>query len=278
MNQHLKKAVAMATLVVMGGMAAQAPVQAAETPVAQNIWHGADKAYTVKDNLYIPIRDLSSSIGCNIAWEAGTPNNKLVLADAAGVDYQITLDGANQAAITENGSYHYDLKDGRIALPVSFYQDIFNNTVVGIDEKTGALAVHLADPAMGISFNSLSLYQAPVATPEPASVPAAAPAPAPALTYFQSGEASWYGPGLNGNYTASGEIFNMYDLTAAHPSLAFGTRVKVTNQYNGASVIVRINDRGPYAHGRIIDLSMASAQQVGIASSGVGQVTLEIVG
>src|SRR5215217_1746611 len=86
------------------------------------------------------------------------------------------------------------------------------------------------------------------------------------------GVASWYGPGFHGKKTANGERFNTHDLTAAHKTLPFGTQVRVTNERTGKSVVVRINDRGPYAHARVIDLSKAAAQVVGI--SGVGQVTL----
>jgi rare lipoprotein A len=86
----------------------------------------------------------------------------------------------------------------------------------------------------------------------------------------QSGKASWYGPGFHGKRTASGERFDTNDLTAAHRTLPFGTRVRVVNKSTGRSVVVRINDRGPYAHGRVIDLSRASAQAIGIA--GVGSV------
>lgn len=81
---------------------------------------------------------------------------------------------------------------------------------------------------------------------------------------LQSGMASWYGPGFNGRKTASGERFNQNELTAAHRSLPFGTKVKVVDPATGRSVIVRINDRGPYAHGRVIDLSKASAEALGL--------------
>ena len=87
-----------------------------------------------------------------------------------------------------------------------------------------------------------------------------------------SGLASWYGPGFHGRRTASGESFNANALTAAHRSLPFGARVRVVNQRNGRSVVVRINDRGPFAGGRVIDLSKAAAQSIGI--SGVGRVKL----
>jgi rare lipoprotein A len=88
----------------------------------------------------------------------------------------------------------------------------------------------------------------------------------------QSGPASWYGPGFQGRRTASGETFDTNELTAAHRTLPFGTRVRVVNERTGRSVVVRINDRGPYAHGRVIDLSHASAQAIGLM--GVGSVTV----
>ncbi len=89
---------------------------------------------------------------------------------------------------------------------------------------------------------------------------------------LQSGKASWYGPGFHGRRTASGERFNTNAYTAAHKTLPFGTKVKVTNARTGRSVVVRINDRGPCAHGRVIDLSKASARAIGI--NGLAQVTL----
>ena len=86
------------------------------------------------------------------------------------------------------------------------------------------------------------------------------------------GKASWYGPGFHGRLTANGERFNTNAYTAAHKTLPFGTKVKVTNERTGQSVVVRINDRGPYAKDRVIDLSKASAEAIGI--SGVAKVTL----
>ena len=87
-----------------------------------------------------------------------------------------------------------------------------------------------------------------------------------------SGQASWYGPGFHGRRTANGETFNTNALTAAHRTLPFGTRVRVVNKRTGRSVVVRINDRGPYAHGRIIDLSHAAAKAIGLA--GVSDVSI----
>lgn len=81
------------------------------------------------------------------------------------------------------------------------------------------------------------------------------------------GLAVWYGPGLHGRRTASGEVYDMHALTAAHPSLPFGTRVRVTNLKNGKSVVVRINDRGPFGGRYIIDLSYAAAKAIGALSA-----------
>lgn len=97
--------------------------------------------------------------------------------------------------------------------------------------------------------------------------------------FFQRivGWASWYGPGFDGGQTANGEIFDQYELTAAHPSLPFGTMVRVTNQDNGQSVVVRINDRGPYAGGRVIDLSKGAARAIGMIGSGVAPVQIDVL-
>lgn len=92
------------------------------------------------------------------------------------------------------------------------------------------------------------------------------------------GEASWYGPGFHGRLTANGERYNQNAMTAAHPYLRFGTMVKVTNLNNGRSAIVRINDRGPYAKGRIIDVSAAAARSLDMIHSGVAPVRVDILG
>jgi rare lipoprotein A len=89
-----------------------------------------------------------------------------------------------------------------------------------------------------------------------------------------SGMASYYGSAFAGRPTASGERFNPSALTAAHRTLPFGTRLKVTNPGNGRSVIVRINDRGPFHHGRVIDLSQEAARQIGLVRQGSGVVRL----
>ena len=88
------------------------------------------------------------------------------------------------------------------------------------------------------------------------------------------GRASWYGPGFHGKRTASGERFDMNDLTAAHRTLPFGTRVRVRNIQNGREVVVRINDRGPHISDRIIDLSKAAGAALDLLHAGVAPVVL----
>lgn len=93
--------------------------------------------------------------------------------------------------------------------------------------------------------------------------------------YDETGTASYYGARHHGNRTASGEPFNQHGLTAAHRSLAFGSRVLVTNLSNQRSVVVRINDRGPHTRGRLIDLSRAAAEKIGMLRSGTARVRVQ---
>ena len=103
--------------------------------------------------------------------------------------------------------------------------------------------------------------QAPPATSQP--------------TMMETGVASWYGPKFHGKLTASGEVFNQEKFTAAHQTLPWGSRVKVTNLANGKSVDVRINDRGPFGKGRIIDVSRAAARALGMVGQGITTVRVE---
>ena len=96
-------------------------------------------------------------------------------------------------------------------------------------------------------------------------------------TEIDSGVASYYGNELAGNRTASGERFDPGQLTAAHRTLPFGSKVRVTNISTGDSVIVRINDRGPFAHGRVIDVSRAAAREIGMHRSGTARVKLALL-
>jgi rare lipoprotein A len=91
---------------------------------------------------------------------------------------------------------------------------------------------------------------------------------------IERGIASWYGAQHHGRRTASGEVFDMNALTAAHKTLPFGTRVRVLNPASGQAVVVRINDRGPFTPGRVIDLSRAGAERIGLIRAGVAPVVI----
>jgi len=96
--------------------------------------------------------------------------------------------------------------------------------------------------------------------------------------YSERGVASWYGPGFHGNKTANGERYDMYKLTAAHRTLPLGSVAVVRSLSTGRHVTVRINDRGPFAKGRILDLSLAGAHALGMTGAGTDQVELHVVG
>jgi rare lipoprotein A (peptidoglycan hydrolase) len=140
------------------------------------------------------------------------------------------------------------------------------NYITGVEGRANALAQQATVDKDKIS--TISVHDLGVAGLVPAQ---------PEVSSSLSGMASWYGPRFHGRPTASGEIYNQNDLTAAHRTLPFGTRVRVVNTATGESVVVRINDRGPFAHGRVIDLSAAAAGEVGIQSAGVGRVELEVL-
>jgi len=130
----------------------------------------------------------------------------------------------------------------------------------------------------------LALNSAIEAETLPAAEPVAAPVkaeppkpPAPAVVSVSTGQASWYGPGFFGNRTASGEVLRPGTLSAAHRTLPFGTKVRVTNLWNGRSAVVRINDRGPFHGARVIDLAHGAANQLGLVASGVAKVKLEVL-
>ena len=114
-------------------------------------------------------------------------------------------------------------------------------------------------------------------TPPPSSQPpAASQQPVTPQPFFtQTGLASFYGRAHDGKITASGQAFDMQDFTAAHRTLAFGTLVRVTNLENGQTITVKITDRGPYARGRIIDVSQAAAHALGMQDKGVTRVRIE---
>ena len=142
-------------------------------------------------------------------------------------------------------------------------------------------AVELAEPSIEVPVDPLTADPlTAIAEPEPVAIPTPPQPPkavVPLVISTHSGEASWYGPGFYGNRTASGEVFRPGTMTAAHRTLPFGTRVRVTNLWNGRKAVVRINDRGPFAGDRVIDLAHGAASELGLTSSGIAQVRLEVL-
>ena len=144
------------------------------------------------------------------------------------------------------------------------------------------LSVNSAEP-----LDSLDLVVEPQATLSPSEVkPVLIPHPelpkpklkvVPEVVRVITGEASWYGPGFYGNLTANGEVYRRGTMTAAHRTLPFGTKVRVTNLWNGRTAVIRINDRGPFIDHRVIDLGHGAASDLGLTASGIAQVKLEVL-
>jgi rare lipoprotein A len=107
--------------------------------------------------------------------------------------------------------------------------------------------------------------------------PPAVTVPPPRPPFSQTGMASWYGPGFAGKLTANGERFDPDALTCAHPKLPFDTKLEVTNLENGKRVVVRVNDRGPFAKDRVIDLSKEAAKRLGFLDKGTARVRLDSI-
>ena len=152
----------------------------------------------------------------------------------------------------------------------------------------GAFVIQGCALIQGTPVNSVpadsqpAIVKTPI-TPPPPSIPATRPKAkagersTASGKSLQTGEASWYGPRFHGRTTASGDTFNQEAFTAAHASLPFGSKVRVTNLFNGKSVEVVINDRGPYVDNRIIDVSRAAAKALNMKKVGTTTVRLELV-
>lgn len=110
------------------------------------------------------------------------------------------------------------------------------------------------------------------------AVPTPSPQPEPGKVYHETGIASWYGRDFHGRKTASGEIFDMYGISAAHRTLPLGTVIRVTNLENFKGIKVRVNDRGPYAKNRVLDLSYGAAKELGFLAQGTVRVKIESIG
>lgn len=150
--------------------------------------------------------------------------------------------------------------------------------VSGSASSPGFARSGVHQPALARSFaQTVAPYEALPDNPDIASGAVDATKIEPQEDEIGSGVASWYGPHFAGRPTASGERFNPDELTAAHRTLPFGSMVRVTNEDNGRSVVVRINDRGPFTAGRVIDLSEAAARRIGLVGPGEAEVSLALL-
>jgi len=142
---------------------------------------------------------------------------------------------------------------------------------------SSAIAESKLAPAKAAAEAPAAIIAAPATITPVAALPQSLDEQTQEFEAIKGGTASFYGHSLRGARTASGERFNPDDLTAAHPSLPFGTMLRVTNALTGDSVMVRVNDRGPFHSNRVIDLSEAAAKEIGIARMGSGKVELAVL-
>ena len=137
------------------------------------------------------------------------------------------------------------------------------------------LVVEPQTPELQATLSSVEVR--PLVAPPAAELPKPKLKVLPEVVKVITGEASWYGPGFYGNYTANGEVYRPGTMTAAHRTLPFGTKVRVTNLWNGRTAVIRINDRGPFIDHRVIDLGHGAASDLGLTASGIAQVKLEVL-
>ncbi len=246
------------------------------------------------DVTYLPLREVLAAYGASVNWAVGEAEDKVIVT--AGADrFQLVVDLKKcEAYGLNNKTYILKHEDSILYLPVHFYADLMNCSVVWNkdtcvltinDKKKKKEAAIFNASNGGITYKkvlNLPLYQktsAPVVSRSAGlqSRSTASKAKVSSGGFYEQGIASYYGAKFHGRRTSSGEAYNKNAYTAAHKTLPFGTVVRVTAQWNKKSVDVRINDRGPYTYGRVIDLSTAAAAELGMTSRGVGMVKLEIV-
>ena len=170
---------------------------------------------------------------------------------------------AKRVASTELGVDGYDLSSPLMGPPVIMGAD------TAVPQVDNYINSHFKDRGLGVRAS-----RPPVESSVSADDPDKYELKAPARDSDQQGKASWYGEQFHGRLTASGERFDLNEMTAAHRSLPFGTKVCVRSAVTGKSVVVRINDRGPFAPGRIIDLSKAAAKELGMMGLGIKPVEI----
>ena len=145
------------------------------------------------------------------------------------------------------------------------------------EDQVDALDLVVESQAAELQATLSSAEVMPVVAPPAVELPKPKLKVVPEVVKVITGEASWYGPGFYGNRTANGEVYRPGTMTAAHRTLPFGTKVRVTNLWNGRTAVIRINDRGPFIDHRVIDLGHGAASDLGLTASGIAQVKLEVL-
>ena len=272
MNQYIRKFVAATAIVAVGSVAAPFSAFAVDSNTA---YVDGAPVVTVPDvsmpensqpaqpqtPSVLPLRSALNGVGVDVEWQQITGGQQIVLV-YGGASLTVKIDAAGGVLTTAAGSYAYSNVNGSLQTGLDFFQSLFTNASVTAN-GAGGISVTAIDASQPVSL----IVAENDTTGESEGN----------YTYYESGLATWYGSGAQGNYTASGEIFNMYDYTAAHKTLPFGTICRVTDTDTGKSVVVRINDRGPFGAGRVIDLSYQAASDIGMISKGVANVTVEVL-
>ena len=245
------------------------------------------------DVTYLPLREVLAAYGASVSWAVGEAEDKVIVT-AGNERYQLVVDLKKcEAYGAGNKVYALKHEESILYLPVHFYADLMNCAVVWNkdvcvlilqDDKKKKEATIFNPANGGISYKkvlNLPAYQKTVA-PSASRSAGLQSRSTTGITVtsgnvYERGIASYYGAKFNGRRTSSGEAYNKNAYTAAHKTLPFGTMVRVTALWNNKSVDVRINDRGPFTYGRVIDLSTAAAAELGMLGKGVGEVKLEIL-
>ncbi|NLW24212.1 MAG: septal ring lytic transglycosylase RlpA family protein [Clostridia bacterium] len=204
--------------------------------------------------IYVPARSFLKVLGVELEWN---DKDKSVTLLADEKEYLVDLDWPNQQVNLSEKTYPIKVINSHTYIPLSLVLEILNFQFVWDDTNTTLYATKIGNTEEIIK----NLPQAPEYK----------------VVDTFTGIASWYGGKFHGRKTNSGEIFDENALTAAHRTLPFNTLVRVTFLHTNKSTIVRINDRGPHVPGRILDLSKAAAEEIGLKAHGLGKVKVEVL-
>ena len=217
---------------------------------------------SVEGRTFIPIRPLVEVLGATVHWDSAT---NTVIFNIDDNEIHITIEGSTALIDGEKNPLDIPARliDGYTFVPLRFIGENLGYTV---DWDSENRIIKIVIPEEYYKTRIIKIF-----IPENYDVDEIT------ILYSKTGIASWYGGRFHGRRTANGEIFNKHELTAAHRTLPFGTLVNVTSIDTGQSVQVRINDRGPFIQGRIIDLSAAAADAIGLKSRGIGEVRIDVL-